>query len=212
MTKVDRWERRSEIPLLSLALAFLLAYAWQVLDPRLTGGLLDFLEVVSWVVWAVFLVDFIVRLYLSERRSNYALTHWYDVALIVLPMLRPLRLLRVLAFARILNRSASRSPIGRVTTYVAGTAIAAVFLGALAILDVEQLAPAANIRSFGDALWWASTTVTTVGYGDRYPVTTEGRFVAVGLMLVGLAVVGVITASVAAWLIENVKREDPASS
>ncbi|MEJ7650121.1 MAG: potassium channel family protein [Nakamurella sp.] len=86
------------------------------------------------------------------------------------------------------------------------------FLGALAILDVEQLAPDANIRSFGDALWWASTTVTTVGYGDRFPVTTQGRFVAVGLMLVGLAVVGVITASVAAWLIENVEREDPASS
>ncbi len=138
MTKIERWEQRSEIPLLLLALAFLVAYAWQVLDPRLNGGLLDFLELISWAVWAVFLVDFLVRLYLAEQRGRYALSHWYDVALIVLPMLRPLRLLRVLAFARVLNRSASRSLIGRVTTYVAGTAVGAVFLGALAILDVEQ--------------------------------------------------------------------------
>lgn len=208
VTRVQRWERRAEIPLLLLAVAFLVAYAWQVLDPRLTAGLVDFLEIVSWAVWAAFLVDFLIRLVLSDERRRYALAHWYDVALIVLPMLRPLRLLRVLAFARVLNRSASRSLIGRVTTYVAGTAVASVFLGALAILDVEQAEPTANIRSFGDALWWASTTVTTVGYGDRYPVTTEGRFVAVGLMLVGLAVVGVITASVAAWLIANVERDD----
>jgi len=170
------------------------------------GGLPGYLKIVSWVVWAVFLIDFLARLYLSEQRSKYAVSHWYDIALIVLPMLRPLRLLRVLAFARVLNRSASRSLIGRVTTYVAGTAVAAVFLGALTILDVEQLDPEANIRSFGDALWWASTTVTTVGYGDRYPVTTEGRFVAVALMLVGLAVVGVVTASVAAWFIGRVQQ------
>lgn len=206
MTKVERWERRSEIPLLLLALAFLVAYAWQVLDLRMIGGLPGYLKIVSWVVWAVFLIDFLARLYLSEQRSQYAVSHWYDIALIVLPMLRPLRLLRVLAFARVLNRSASRSLIGRVTTYVAGTAVAAVFLGALTILDVEQLDPEANIRSFGDALWWASTTVTTVGYGDRYPVTTEGRFVAVALMLVGLAVVGVVTASVAAWFIGRVQQ------
>lgn len=114
----DRRSQRS-----TLVLAFLVAYAWQVLDPRLTGDLLDYLEVVSWVVWAVFLVDFVARLYLSEQRRRCAVSHWYDVALIVLPMLRPLRLLRVLAFARLLNRSASRSLIGRVTTYVAGTAV-----------------------------------------------------------------------------------------
>ncbi|MTD17329.1 two pore domain potassium channel family protein [Nakamurella sp. YIM 132087] len=193
--------------MLLLALGFLVAYAWQVLDPRIDPGLQSFLEIASWAVWAAFLVDFVVRLALAERRGRYALHHWYDVALIVLPMLRPLRLLRVLAFARILNRSATRNLIGRVTTYVAGTAVAAVFLGALAVLDAEQNDPAANIHTFGDALWWACATVTTVGYGDRYPVTTPGRFVAVGLMLVGLAVVGVITASVAAWLISHVDAE-----
>lgn len=109
MTKVERWERRTEIPLLLLALAFLVAYAWQVLDPRMPTGLQGYLEAVSWLIWAVFVLDFAARLFLAEERGCYAASHWYDVALIALPMLRPLRLLRVLAFARVLNRSASRS-------------------------------------------------------------------------------------------------------
>ncbi len=121
----------------------------QVLDPRMPTGLQGYLEAVSWLVWAVFVLDFAARLFLAEERGSYAASHWYDVALIVLPMLRPLRLLRVLAFARVLNRSASRSLIGRVTMYVGGTAVAALFLGALAVLDVEQSDPG---RTFGHSV------------------------------------------------------------
>lgn len=85
----------------------------------------------------------------------------------------------------------------------------AVGLGALAGLDAEQDADGANITTIGDALWWASTTVTTVGYGDRFPVTTEGRFIAVALMVVGIGLVGAVTASVAAWMIGQVGEGDP---
>lgn len=204
MTKVERWERRAEVPLLLLACAFLVAYVWPILDPRMDSDLYDFLEVVSWSVWAAFAIDFVARLWLAEERIRYAVRHWYDVALIALPMLRPLRLLRLLALARILNRSAASSLAGRVGTYVGGSAIAAVFLGAVAVLDAERAHVDANITNFGDALWWACTTVTTVGYGDHFPVTTEGRFVAVALMLVGIAVVGTVTASVAAILVRQV--------
>lgn len=211
MSRVERWESRSEVPLLLLALAFLVAYAWPVLDPRLEPDLLTTLDAVSWAVWAAFVVDFAVRLALADERRRYALAHWYDVALIALPMLRPLRLLRLLAFARVLNRSATSGLVGRVSTYVAGTALMAVGLGAVAVLDAEQDAPGANITTAGDALWWACTTVTTVGYGDRFPVTTEGRFVAVALMLVGIAVVGAVTASVAAWMISQVNQDTDAS-
>lgn len=207
VTAVQRWERRSEAPLLLLALAFLVAYAWPVLDPRLDADLLTILTVASWTVWAAFAVDFAIRVGLAEERVEYALRHWYDVALIVLPMLRPLRLLRLLAFARVLNRSAASSLAGRVSAYVTGTAVMALFLGAIAILDVEQDAADAKITTFGDALWWSATTVTTVGYGDFYPVTTEGRFIAGALMVVGIAVVGAITASVATWMIGQVQRE-----
>ena len=166
MTPVQRWEKRAEVPLVLLALAFLIAYAWPVLDPRLDSDLRSVLEIASWTVWVSFVIDFAARLYLADGRRGYALSHWYDVALILLPMLRPLRLLRLLAFARVLNRSAAGSLVGKVSTYVAGTALMALGLGALAVLDAEQDAQSANITTFGDALWWSATTVTTVGYGD----------------------------------------------
>jgi voltage-gated potassium channel len=210
MTRVQRWERRSEVPLLLLAVAFLVTYAWPVVHPRIDSQLRTTLGVVSWAVWGAFAVDFAMRILLAENRRDYALRHWYDVALIVLPMLRPLRLLRLLALARVLNRSAAGSLAGQVSTYVVGTAVMAVGLGALAVLDAEQGAPEGNIKTFGDALWWAATTVTTVGYGDRYPVTTQGRFIAVGLMVVGIAMVGAITASVATWMVSHVAQQrDP---
>ncbi|MGZ4475717.1 MAG: potassium channel family protein [Nocardioides sp.] len=190
-----------------MAVAFLVAWAWPILDPRLDRDVASTLQMLSWTVWGAFAIDLIVRLALAEERIAYAWRHWYDVVLVLVPMLRPLRLLRLLAFARVLGRSAARNLVGRVTTYVAGTAVVAVFLGALAMLDAERGAAHANIKTFGDALWWAATTVSTVGYGDRYPVTTTGRFVAVALMLVGIAVVGSLTAAVAAWLVGQVERE-----
>lgn len=207
MSRVESWERRTEVPLLLLAVAFLVAYAWPILDPRLDSDLETTLSVLAWTVWGVFAVDLLVRLILAEGRLQYARRHWYDVALVAIPMLRPLRLLRLLAFARILGRSATKNLAGRVTAYVIGTAVAAVGLGALAVLDAERSHPDANILTFGDAVWWAATTVTTVGYGDRFPVTTEGRLVAVVLMLVGIALVGSVTAAVAAWFVAQVQQE-----
>ncbi|UDY22925.1 potassium channel family protein [Nocardioides sp. Kera G14] len=207
MTRVESWERRSEVPLLLLALAFLVAYAWPVLNPHLDHELETSLSIVSWTVWVAFLADFVIRIGLAEERLRYVLRHWYDVALIALPMLRPLRLLRALAFARLLSRSATRTFTGRATLYVIGTAISSVFLGALTMLDAERGVPNANINSFGDALWWACETVTTVGYGDRFPVTTTGRSIAVALMVIGIALVGSVTAAVATWFISHVQAE-----
>jgi voltage-gated potassium channel len=207
MSRVESWERKADIPLPLLALAFLASYAWQVLDPRMGHGLSEWLTVVSWAVWGAFALDFAIRLGLADERRRYALQHWYDVALIALPVLRPLRLLRLVALLRILDRSAAGSLAGRVVVYVSGAASLAVFLGALATLDAEQDARGANITSFGDALWWACTTVTTVGYGDRFPVTSTGRCVAVVLMLFGIGLVGAVTAAVTAWILGRVEND-----
>jgi hypothetical protein len=84
------------------------------------------------------------------------------------------------------------------------------FVAALAALDAERGDPDANILDFGDALWWAITTMTTVGYGDRYPVTTTGRIVAGGLMVGGIALLGTVTATLASLLIERVADESQA--
>lgn len=202
------WERRAEGPLILLALAFLVAYAWPVLDPRLDPDTRTFLNAVSWTVWGAFAVDLAIRLVLADDRRSYAVKHWYDVALVALPLLRPLRLLRLLALVRILDRSAANNLAGRVLVYVTGAAAVAVGLGALAVLDVERPAEGANITSLGDALWWACATVTTVGYGDRFPVTTEGRMVAVVLMLAGIGLVGSVTAAVASWILKRAAAEE----
>jgi voltage-gated potassium channel len=208
VSRVEQWERRTEIPLLLLALAFLVAYAWPILDPGIDRDLESLLNASSWTVWGAFFLDFVVRLALAERRGRYALSHWYDVALVLVPMLRPLRLLRALALARILARTVTFNRPGRVTFYVVGATLATIGLGALAVLDAERGHRGANITSFGDALWWASATATTVGYGDRYPVTTEGRLIAVVLMLVGIALLGSITAAIASWFVTSAAREE----
>lgn len=207
MSRVERWERRSEVPLVLLALAFLVAYAWPVLDPRIDPDVRTVLTAVSWTVWVAFALDLAVRLVLAPDARAYALRHWYDVALVALPLLRPLRLLRLLTLVRMLDRSAASSLAGRVLVYVSVASILAVGLGALAVLDAERGASDANLTAFGDSLWWAATTVTTVGYGDHYPVTTEGRFVAVALMLVGIGLVGAVTASVATWILGHVAED-----
>jgi voltage-gated potassium channel len=204
---VERWERRSEVPLLLLAVAFLVAYAWPVLDPRLDRGWRDVLTAVSWTVWVAFAVDFLVRLRLADDRRSYAVLHWYDVALIAVPMLRPLRLLRLVTLLRFLDRSAGGTLAGRGLAYAAGAAVAAVGLSSLAVLEAERGAPGADITSFGDAVWWACTTVTTVGYGDYAPVTVQGRVVAVVLMVVGIGVVGAVTASVATLMLARAAQD-----
>lgn len=209
---VEKWERRSEVPLILLAFAFLVAYAWPVLDPRIDADLRGFLTTVSWAVWIAFATDLLVRLVLAQDRRRYALIHWYDIALVALPLLRPLRLLRLLALVRILDRSAASNLAGRVLVYVAGATALAVGLGALAVLDAERDAEGANLTTFGDALWWACTTVTTVGYGDRFPVTFEGRLVAVLLMLIGIGLVGAVTAAVATWILGRVAEERAAET
>lgn len=189
------------MPLGLLALAFLVAYAWPVLDASLDANLQTMLTLVSWTVWTAFGIDYGIRIVLADDRLEYVLDHWYDAALIALPLLRPLRLLRLVALWRILDRSASNSLSGRTLVYVAGAAVAAVGLGALAVLDAERGAPGANISTFGDAIWWAATTVTTVGYGDFFPVTTQGRYVAAVLMVIGIGMVGAVTAAVATTLL-----------
>lgn len=199
--RLARYERLSEVPMLLLAVAFLVAWSWPVLDPRVDRDVATLLEVVALAVWAAFAVDLLVRLALADRALRYAATHWYDVALVVLPFLRPLRLLRLVTLLRLLHRSNLASATGRAAVYATATTVLVVLVGAVAVLDVEQDAPGANLTTIGDALWWAAATVTTVGYGDLYPVTTAGRLVALPLMFTGIGLVGVVTGGLAAWLV-----------
>jgi voltage-gated potassium channel len=207
-SRVQQWERRAEWPLAGAAVAFLIAYAWPVLEPGLSSGWKELSRAVVYASWLMFALDYITRLVLAENRARYAGRHIPDLLVIALPILRPLRLLRLVMLLRVLNRRATDSLRGRVITYVSGATVLIIGSAGLAILDAERGHPGANIDSYSDALWWAMTTITTVGYGDRYPVTGQGRFVAAGLMLAGIALLGIVTASIASWLIERVREAE----
>lgn len=210
-SRVDRWERQAEWPLTVAALLFLIAYAWPILDPELPSAVRHALGLVAWAAWALFVVDYLVRLALATELGKFFVRNIFDLLVVALPLLRPLRLLRLVTLLHVLNRHAGASLRGRVVVYVAGAASLILFVASLAILDAERGREGANIESFGDALWWALTTVTTVGYGDRFPVTGMGRAVAAGLMLSGIALIGVVTATFASWLIEKVQEVEDAA-
>jgi voltage-gated potassium channel len=205
--QVRKWLERSDWALAAVALLFLVAYAWPILQPTLGGTWKHACEVVEFGSWIVFLVDYVVRVWAAPNRRTYFTKHLLDLVIVALPALRPLRLMRLVILFRVLNRKAAASLRGRVPLYVTVSAMTLVACGALAVLDAERHAPGSNISSFGNALWWAVVTVTTVGYGDHFPVTLQGRFVAAGLMIGGVALIGVVTASFAAWFIDRVRDD-----
>jgi voltage-gated potassium channel len=202
----QRWEKITDWPLTIAAVVFLAAYATPILRPDLVSPWPSICGLVAWGTWALFVVDYVARLALSRDRATFARGHLFDLAVVALPLLRPLRLLRLVTLLSVLNRNVGGSMRGRVAVFVAGAISLVLFIASLAVLDAERGAKGATITTFGDALWWAFTTVMTVGYGDRYPITVQGRFIAAGLMLAGIALLGIVTASLASWLIDKVRE------
>ncbi len=198
---------------MATALIFLTAYAWQVIG-RVDGPAAMPFEIVLWITWGIFALDYFVNLWLAEDRMRWFLWNLHELLIVVLPFFRPLRLLRLVTLLSVLQRTVGETLRGRVATYVAGAAAMLILIGALAVLDVEQNDPEAKILNFGDAAWWAVTTITTVGYGDLYPVTPIGRIVAAALMMSGIAVLGIVTASIASWLVQRIEEnaEDVAAA
>lgn len=208
MDRLAGWERRLEWPLTAVAVMFLISYAVPILRPDLGPAWLSFCAAVTWVTWAIFATDYVVRLALATDRWRFVRRNVLTLLVIVVPLLRPLRLLRMITLLEVLNRRAARSLHGHVVIYVTGSAALVIFCAALAILDAERGSPDPNITTFSDALWWAVTTVTTVGYGDHFPTTDVGRLIAVGLMIGGIALLGVVTATLASWFVHRVAESE----
>jgi voltage-gated potassium channel len=204
--RIAAWNAKVDWPLTGLTLVFLAGYAWQVLDTSLDPRARGVLDLVLTGIWLLLGLDYLVRLGLARRKLRFVRRHLLDLLILVLPMFRPLRALRVITVIGVLNRQLRDDFRGRVPIYVGATVGLVGFVAALAVLEAERSAPDASITTFGEAVWWTITTISTVGYGDRYPVTVEGRIVAATLMVAGIALLGVVTASIAAWFVENVRR------
>ncbi|MGW6459873.1 potassium channel family protein [Streptomyces sp. NPDC055078] len=202
-----RWEERSQTPLLVLAVAFGLAYAVPIVAPGADRWVHTLCMLTEWVVWASFAVDYLVRLSLAPGKRLFIRKHPLDLLAVVLPLVQPLRLLRLVATLLLVGRRARMAPQITLTTYVGGAVVGLMMFGSLAVLHVERDAPDGNIKTLGDAVWWSFTTMTTVGYGDHAPTTGLGRVLAVGLMISGIALLGVVTANIAAWFISRFERD-----
>ena len=207
---LSRWQRLSEWPLVGAAVVFTVCYAWVVIAnlqppddalPRLVLG----------VIWVVFAAEYVVCVILARPRGAWVRTHLGHLAAVLVPSLRPLLLLRLLRLIPSLRGEGGRAVRSRLTIYGMAITVLLAFMGALAVLDAEQNAPGANIRQFGDAVWWVAVTVTSVGYGDYYPVTANGRWVAAVLMIGGLVLLGAVAATLSSWLIDHIRSRHGSS-
>lgn len=174
-------------------------------------------RILFWVDFAicmVFMGDFFVRLFKAESKKEFLKWGWIDF-IASIPVIEPLRWARVVRLLRILRilrafrssktlisyvfhrKSQSALSIGMLT------GVLALFTGSVLILEVESVSPYANITNAADAIWWSLVTVTTVGYGDFYPVTTEGRIIATGLMMVGIGLFGTLSGAMASILLSD---------
>lgn len=199
---LERWHDITSWPLIVASLLFIVAYSWLVIA-NLQGTPYLVARLVMGATWVIFVVDYLVRLAIAKPRGVWFRHHIFDLLVVSVPALRPLRLLKALTLVHVLQRTAGTALRSRIAIYGIGAALVLIWIAALAVLEAERGAPGANIENFGDAVWWAFVTITTVGYGDFYPVTGWGRFVAVLLMLGGVAVVGVVTATLASWVLER---------
>ena len=212
-----RFESTTEPVMLFLGVMFVPIF----LGPLLTE-MSDAAERAFWVagslIWLVFVLDFLALLYLAPDRRRMLRTHKFDLVLVLVPILRPLALLHVLRLA------ASGTGFGRAIETMKrialrpgirgflGVTVTAILTGAALTLAFEHEQPGSNIGDYTDALWWAFVTCTTVGYGDHSPVTGGGQIVALFLMVVGIAGLGLLTASIAAEFVDEDEAEEFAAT
>jgi len=175
----------------------------------------DILLSLDYLIWGIFAADLALKLAIAPDRRRYLRRHWLDVVLVALPMLRPLRVVRSMRALRLLRamragvavtrslHGVQRALARRGIRYSLLLATIVVVAAGTLVTAVERGAPDATIRTLPDGLWWVVTTITTVGYGDTYPTTAAGRGIGVALMILGIALFGILTATLAAFFVEE---------
>lgn len=218
-----RWRRATDGPLLVLAIGSLPFLLLELARDDLTWSDRVMLDVVNVVVLVGFAIDYFVELALASNRRAFVRHEWTSLMIVVaqalalLPALAAFGVLRVLRGARAFRAIAvvfRVIAIGGVTaregrevirrraaTFALSLAALTWLTSAAAFTVVEDVGEGKPIDTFGDALWWSSTTITTVGYGDVFPVTATGRLIAVVTMVVGISAFAVVTAKIAEFLV-----------
>jgi voltage-gated potassium channel len=184
---------RTQTPLDFLALLTL----WVVIvPPGDFGPRINLALAVRLGLSGVYAADITIRTVLARRHVRYLASHLLSLVVVVLPPLR------VVFSVRLIRSVFRRGNLGRFLA----AALLLVLNGAIAVYFYERHAAGSNIHTLGDSVWWALVTVTTVGYGDYYPVTTMGRIAAVLIMAIGLLTLAVVTAQVASSFVDQNRR------
>lgn len=209
---------------LQIATLFLSIYVLLALIVQTIFALPEHVEVlldrIDFAVCLIFLADFFVRLWRAPAKGAFLKWGWVDFvsSIPMLDALRVGRIVRVVRVVRILRAFRSMKNLLRFLIFqrqgtsiaaVASVAFVLVIFAALTVLQFETL-PESNIKNAGDAFWWAFATITTVGYGDRFPITSEGRIIACVLMSVGVGLFGTLTGFVATLLVRPSAAEEKA--
>lgn len=194
---INWWSKLSPTFLQVLGVIFLAGYAWPIINPNLSPALNSLCNWTLFIIWVFFAFDYFARLSIAEDKRLFVRKNLLDLAAVALPFLPLLRAIRALAAVTVLSRRNRGSRSQQVTTSVVTLAFATWFVAGLAVTEAERQIDGSNIQGVGDGWWWAITTMATVGYGDTYPVSTQGRIVGTALMIMGVALLGTITASIA---------------
>jgi voltage-gated potassium channel len=178
-----------------------------------------FAQVANWLIWAIFAGEFALVLAVAKRRLAALRAHWLDAAIVVvtvplygalLSSLRLIRLVRLLRLVRagvVIGRALQAEKRLTSANAFRFISLATIFLVVVAGA-VQATVNEGEFHTFWDGVWWAVTTVTTVGYGDLYPTTVAGRIVAIVVMLVGVGFLAVLTATVASLFVKAERSEE----
>lgn len=183
---------------------------------RLAPETVTIMDAIDNMVCGIFLLDFIIGFGRAPNKLRFMAWGWIDLvssipaidlvqAGRIVRVIRILRVLRGIRLARILAKYLQYNRADGAFLAVIFISILLLLLSSVAILQVEQ-AGDSNIKTASDALWWATVTMTTVGYGDKYPVTTLGRIIAGVLMIGGVGLFGTLSGSVASWILNPVEQ------
>jgi len=227
---LERWRRCTDVPLLILAVGSLPLLLLELERHRLTHSDRAFLDIVNVTVLVAFAVDYAAELRLARPRTRYIRSEWTSLlivlaqALALVPglggvgALRILRAGRAWRFVAVVARLAavggavaaeSKQTLRRHAAGLAlGTAGLTWLSSAVGFTLAEDVGVEGRLQSFFDALWWSSATITTVGYGDVYPVTAAGRIIGVFTMVVGISTFAIVTAKVAEFLVRSQREDD----
>jgi voltage-gated potassium channel len=204
--RLKSYQTRTEKPLIALALVFVVVLMAQLFTSE-TSSVFTVLEVLNWLIWSVFACDYAICVFLAEDKRNWVFKHPLELLIVIVPFLRPLRLLRVLPLVAQIFRKSRTNLSGRALRVATFGLVLFVVPATVVLYFIESQTKGSTVTSWGDALWWAITTSTTVGYGDIYPITAAGRILSSVVMLLGITFIGIFTAAIASWFVQDSKEE-----